>query len=373
MYSQQEIDDAVASGVITAEAADALRTHISRQRSTAIADEEQFRLITGFNDIFVSIAAAILLFAVGWIGQSIGQATGLVMTDNGDVGPSFLAPLAVGGTAWALALFFTARRRMALPSILLLLAFVGGVLATTAFVLVQIIGPDRFNDNQTLAATVGGVSAAVAAVGAWLHWRRFHVPITVAAGAAAVAGIFLAIVVAIVQPVDTEAAKNLILGFVLLLGIGVFLFAMWWDASDRARVTRRSDVAFWLHLLAAPMIAHPIFTLMGVNNGQIATGEGLLVVALYVLFGLTALAIDRRALLVSALAYVLFALTELFKQFGAVELNVALTALIIGSALLLLSAYWHQARKLVVLRLPSNLQARLPELDRPAPITQQAA
>jgi len=374
MYSQQEIDDAVASGVITAEAAEALRTHISRQRAMPIADEEQFRLITGFNDIFVSIAAAILLFAVGWIGQSIGQSTGLMISDNGDIGPSFLAPLAVCATAWGLALFFTAKRRMALPSILLLLAFVGGVLATVGFALVQIIGPDRFNTpDQLLPATVGAVSAAVAAGAAWLHWRRFHVPITVAAGAAAVAGLILAIIVAIVQPGDTQAAKNLILGFILLLGIGVFLFAMWWDASDRARTTRRSDVAFWLHLLAAPMIAHPIFTLMGVNNGSIGTGEGLLVVALYVLFGLTALAIDRRALLVSALAYVLFALTELFKQFGAVELNVALTALIIGSALLLLSAYWHQARRLIVLRLPSNLQARLPELDRPAPITQQAA
>ena len=115
MYSQQDLDDAVASGVITAQAANALRAHIEAQRSTAIPDEEQFRLITGFNDIFVSIAAAILLFAVGWIGQSIGQSTGLIISDHGDTGPSFLAPLAVGGTAWALALFFTARRRMALP------------------------------------------------------------------------------------------------------------------------------------------------------------------------------------------------------------------------------------------------------------------
>ena len=377
MYSQQDLDDAVASGVITAEAAAALRAHIERQRTTSIPDEEQFRLITGFNDIFVSIAAAILLFAVGWIGQSIGQSTGLVISDHGELGPSFLAPLAVAATAWGLALFFTGKRRMALPSILLLLAFVGGVLATSAFALVQIIGPDRFNnnDNQALAATVGGVSAALAAAAAWLHWRRFHVPITVAAGAAAVAGIFVAIVVAIVQPRDSESAKNLILGFVLLLGIGMFLFAMWWDSSDRARLTRRSDVAFWLHLLAAPMIAHPIFALLGLTSGRVSTVEGLLVVGLYILFGLTALAVDRRALLVSALAYVLYALTELFKQFGAVELNIALTALVIGSALLLLSAYWHQARRLIVLRLPSNLQGRLPNLDRPAPlpVTQQAA
>jgi hypothetical protein len=374
MYSQQELDDAVASGVISAADADALRAYIESQRSTAIPDEEQFRLITGFNDIFVSIAAAILLFAVGWIGQSIGQATGIIVTDGDKFGPSFLAPLAVAATSWALALFFTAKRRMALPSILLLLSFVGGVLASTAFLLVQIIGPDRINDqNQAVAAAVGGVAAAVSAAAAWLHWRRFHVPITVAAGAAAIAGLFLAIVIAIVQPGDSATAKNIILGFVLLLGIGVFLFAMWWDSSDRARITRRSDVAFWLHLLAAPMIAHPIFTLMGLNNGTVGTGEALVVVGLYILFGLTALAVDRRALLVSALAYVLYALTELFKRFGAVELNVALTALIIGSALLLLSAYWHQARRLVVTRLPSNLQARLPNLDRTVVITQQAA
>jgi len=376
MYSQQELDEAIAAGVISADAANALRAYVESQRTIAIPDEEQFRLITGFNDIFVSIAAAILLFAVGWIGQSIGQATGLFISDHGEIGPSFLAPLAIAITSWGLALFFTARRRMALPSILLLLAFVGGVLATSAFAPVEIIGPDRFNnDNQLLAATVGGISTAIAAIAAWLHWRRFHVPITVAAGAAAIAGLFLAIVVAIVQPGDSESAKNLILGFVLLLGIGMFLFAMWWDSSDRARITRRSDVAFWLHLLAAPMIAHPIFALLGLTNGSVSTGEGLLVVGLYVLFGLTALAVDRRALLVSALAYVLYALTELFKRFGAVELNIALTALVIGSALLLLSAYWHQARRLVVRRLPSNLQGRLPDLDRPAPlpVSQQAA
>ena len=375
MYSQQELDDAVAAGVISADAADALRSHIESQRSLSIPDEEQFRLITGFNDIFVSIAAAILLFAVGWIGQWIGQQTGLLISDHGETGPSFLGPLFVAGTSWALALFFTAKRRMALPSILLLLAFVGAVLTTSGFLLVQAIGPDQFdnNTNDMLPAVVGGVSAAIAAGAAWLHWRKFHVPITIAAGAAAVAGLFLAIVIGIVQPHDSEAAKNLVLSFILVLGVGVFLFAMWWDSSDRARTTRRSDVAFWLHLLAAPMIAHPIFTLMGLNSGAVNTGEALAVVGLYVLFGLTALAIDRRALLVSALAYVLYALTELFKQFGAVELNIALTALVIGSALLLLSAYWHQARKLVVTRLPSNLQERLPNLDRPAMITQPAA
>jgi cytochrome bd-type quinol oxidase subunit 2 len=369
MYSQQELDDAVAAGVITADAAAALRAHVEGQRSTAIPDEEQFRLLTGFNDIFVAIAAAILLFAVGWIGQWIGQMAGTAI--DGD-GPSPIAPLAVAVTSWGLALFFTAKRRMALPSILLLLAFVFSVLAATGLMLVLAVGPEALDDNPQLGGILGAVAAAVAAAGAWFHWKRFRVPITVATGAASVAAIAVGLLVAALGE-SAEQAKNIILGFVLVLGIGMFLFAMWWDGTDRARVTRRSDVAFWLHLLAAPMIVHPVFTLLGLNDGHATLGEGFVVILLYVAMGITALAIDRRALLVSALAYVLYALNEMFRQFGAVELNVALTALVIGSALLMLSAFWHQARGAIVRPLPLSLRDRLPILDRAMPATQPAA
>ena len=363
MYSQQELDDAVASGALSAEAADALRAHVERQRSTAIPDEEQFRLITGFNDIFVSVAAVILLFALAWIGHRVGAAFG---SDFDGEGPSFVGPLAVAGASWALALFFTAKRRMALPSIVLLLGFVGGVLAAAMMILALIVGEDRLDNSPQLGGRLGAVAAAVAAGAAWLHWRRFRVPITVAAGAAAAAGIVIGVVLGIVG--DTgDSLKTIFLSLVLVLGVGVFLFAMWWDGSDRERRTRRSDVAFWLHLLAAPMIVHPVFTLLGLTDGTATLGEGAVVVLLYVVLGLTALAIDRRALLVSALAYVLWAMSDLLKRFGAVELNVAITALVIGSALLLLSAFWHQARAAIVRPLPEGLRDRLPVLGRTAP------
>ena len=366
MYSQNDLDEAVAAGALSADQANALRAFIDRQRATPAVDEEQFRLITGFNDIFVSIAAAILLFAVGFIGQTVGQNMGLVIERDG---PSPIAPLFVAATSWGLALFFTAKRRMALPSILLLLAFVISVFAAVGFSLVVAIGGEPPADQEAIyAGVIASVSGAVAAGAAWLHWKRFRVPITIAAGALAVSAILVGLLIAILG--DPENYQNLLLGFVLLLGIGVFLFAMRWDSSDPARVTRRTDVAFWLHLLAAPMIVHPVFTLLGLNDNTATIGEGLVVIVLYVVIGLTALAIDRRALLVSALAYVLYALNELFRQFGAVELNVALTALVIGSSLLLLSAFWHQARSIVVRRLPTGLQGKLPYLDRepiPAP------
>ena len=97
-------------------------------------------------------------------------------------------------------------------------------------------------------------------------------------------------------------------------------------------------------------------------EGDIDTGRALLVIALYLAFGFVALAVDRRALLVSSLAYVLYALYSLFTQAGAVEIGAALTGLVIGSALLTLSAFWHPVRARVVATL-GGLAERLPPVQ----------
>jgi hypothetical protein len=345
MYSESDLTAAVASGAISAEAAQGLRDFAVRARSAPAADEEHFRLITGFNDIFVSIAAVILLVAMAWIGESIHPA---------------LAGVLVAASAWGLAEYFTRVRRMALPSIILLLAFVGGVFATFAGLLVE-HGESWFgtSPDERVLAVVGSGVALAAALAALAHWRRFMVPITVAAGTAALVGMAVALIVAAVGP--DNFSKEGVLSLVLVGGLGVFGLAMNWDRSDRSRLTRRSDVAFWLHLLAAPMIAHPLFSLLGVTeDGVIGVGAAVGVVTLYLGFGLVALAIDRRALLVSALAYVLFAMTQLFREFGAVELNLALTALVIGSGLLMLSAFWQNARALVLGLLPQTVRDLVP-------------
>lgn len=359
MYSESDLEAAVAAGAISPDAATRLRTYVAQSRLTPMVDEEHFRLLTGFNDIFVSIAAIILLVAVGWIGNSIPPRI--------DVdGPSPFGGLFVAAAAWGLATYFTGKRRMALPSILLMLAFVMGVFGTALFTLIVSIGEARFENNDRLVSLVAAGAAAVAAGGAWVHWRKFRVPITVAAGMTALVGLILSLIAYAMG--DTPSLQNTLLAFALLLGVGVFLLAMWWDGSDPRRETRRSDVAFWLHLLAAPLIVHPIFSLLGLNDGHATAGEAVIVLGVYIAFGLTALAIDRRALLVSALAYVLWALTDLFERFGAVELSFAFTALIIGSALLLLSAFWQTARGSVVRGLPGSLQSRLPVLERISPL-----
>ena len=345
MYSESDIEAAVAAGAMDARAAAGLRAFVAANRAAPAVDEESFRLVTGFNDIFVSIAAILLLVAVAWIGGTTWS------------------PLAGGGVtaaAWGLAEYFTRRRRMALPSILLLLAFVGGLFAA---VMALVLDPGQHSSvidvpwERTLRTTALAIATAggVAVAGAVAHWRRFHVPITIAAGAAAAVALVVSLAISAL-PAMAEHARALTFAG----GIIVFLVAMRWDMSDPSRTTRRADVAFWLHLLAAPLIVHPVFTGLGLPGEGAATGAAGLVLLLYLVLGCVALAIDRRALMVSALAYVLFALSDLFRQYGAVGLNVAFTALLIGSALLLLSAYWQSVRRAVVGLLPRTLAERLP-------------
>jgi hypothetical protein len=206
-------------------------------------------------------------------------------------------------------------------------------------------------------AAIGAGIALVTAGAAWLHWKRFAVPITVAAGAVALAGVAVATAV-FIEP----SIKQSIYPVLLIAGIAIFALAMRWDMTDRERTTRRADVAFWLHLAAAPLIAHPIFQMLGVFDANVGIGTAVIVIALYLLFAFVALAVDRRALLVSSLVYVLYAMFAVFRSAGAVELSSAFTALVIGSALLTLSAFWHPMRRLVVGTL-GTLQNRLPPVQ----------
>ena len=378
MYSQEDLNSAVAAGAISAEAADALRAHVAASKDSLPADAEHFRLITGFNDLFVAIGIVILLVAMGAIGQALGNAIypspewpanmdwdstwweeTAGQRQRAEAVALSLSAALIAGTSWLLSMFFTAKRRMALPSIILLLAFVGGVMGTLSGIIMGIV--DTSSDaSEALGFALLAGAALITAGASWLHWKTFMVPITIAAGTAALAATAILLLMAVIGP-NTDKAETVLLTLVFAAGLVIFAFAMRWDISDPKRETRRSDVAFWLHLLAAPMIAHPIFALIGVMDGDdVGIGAAIGVVAVYVLFGLIALAIDRRALLVSALAYVLVALTFLFREFGAVELNFALTALVIGSALLSLSALWTPIRARVVGALPGTVQGRLP-------------
>lgn len=335
MYSDEDLSAAVSAGIMPGATAEAFRAFVAEKRAASVADEEHFRLLTGFNDIFVGIAVAITLLALGWLSARAYAPAG---------------GAAVAVASWLMAEFFTAKRRMALPSILLLGGFVGGVF-WSGTLLAPALGGNLPRDAATALA------AFAAAVAAYLHWRRFHVPITVAAGMLALCILLLSLLFLWQPRLWTDWFAPLL----LIAGLAVFMVAMAWDMQDRERKTRRSDVAFWLHITASPLIVHSLFSLIGVfGAASIGPAKAALIFGLYLLLAILALIIDRRAMLVSALAYVVYALSTLFKEYGAFDSSLALTALFVGSGLLLLSALWHRARALALAPLPAALRGRLP-------------
>ena len=334
MYTDEDLNYAVEKGVFTDAAVTEFRSLLATDKQTAMVDEENFRLVGGFNDIFVVIACSLLLFSSVWVVRPISNT---------------LAMLVFAVLSWGLAEFFVRKRKMALPAITLLLSFMGGVF-WCVFSLAS-----AFPSFSVQAGSL--FAAAVTTLAAYFHWRRFRVPITVAVGIGALFVFFLSLVL-VVFP----AAQEGLMLVLFLCGIAAFALAMCWDASDTKRVTRRSDVAFWLHLLSAPLIIHPIFSNLGILNGNESLLSMLVVVFLYLLMTSISIAVDRRAFMVSSLIYVMYAVSAIIESYGGIGYSFALTGVIIGGGLLLLSAKWHFMRAKLVALLPISIQRYLPKI-----------
>ncbi|MEH6567294.1 MAG: hypothetical protein V7756_18360 [Halopseudomonas sp.] len=343
MYNDNDLDAAVSQGVLDKESVIRFRSFMAANASSNTVDEENFRLISGFNDIFVSIAALILLISASWVAAQFHQ---------------LLPPLVGAILSWLLSVFFISHKRLALPAIMFLLAFVISVAGLT-FVAGTMLLPGWRADEVVMLPVLALLSGVLAA---WVHWLKFKVPVTVAAGAAT---LIASVVVGVYILTDGKAhlrEVNLLNPVLICCGIATFLLAMYWDAQDTTRRSRKSDVAFWLHLLAAPLIVHPIFASLGILDGQSSLLGIVSIVMLYLLLGIISIAIDRRALMVSSLAYVLYAFSDLLEVYGVVSMSLAVSGLFIGTMLLLLSAYWHKTRSLVVGALPARLNQYLPIL-----------
>lgn len=342
MITNEQLTSAVKAGILDEATAEALKAHQPNQTKPNnapldnIVDEEYFRLVSSFNDIFVVIASVLLFISLSWIGGNM-------------IGPALTAI-----AAWGLAEFFVRKRRMALPAIVLLLYFVTSIFSLNIHLFggaTKLITGIMAGENTL--PVIG--SSIISILAAWTHWKRFKVPITVAAGAAFVVAAIAATAMSIVPN------KVALMPIISLVGLGVFALAMYWDAADIKRETRKSDVGFWLHLLAAPLIIHPIFEMLGVLNGKISLIEASFVLSLYALIAVISLIIDRRALMVSALGYVIYVLSTLFSlQEGASGAGFAMTAFVIGSALLMLSAFWHSCRVSLLRFTPENFKRYLP-------------
>lgn len=340
--SAATLERALAQGVLTPEQVDMLRyleTNGSSGSPTEPVDDEKFRFINGFGDIFVTIGIALFLGAFCYFASLSFSGAG--------------GGFAVAAASWLLAEYFTRKRRMALPSIVLLLIYAAAIFIGT---LLLVSGYDDFSitivRNENWPVAIAGLATIAAAA---LHYRRFRIPITFAAGVAALVASVLGLMFG-AAPDFTKAFARPIL---LACGIGVFALAMRFDLSDPKRQTRRTDIAFWLHMLAAPMVVHPLISSL-TSGGDLTVAASIGVLAIFVGLAIVAVVVDRRAVLVSGLSYAGFAFGSLVTQIGFSHGVAPLTMLVLGALVLSLSAGWHGLRRRLLALLPAALVRRLP-------------
>ena len=358
MLDNADLEAAVRRGVITEEMANRLRSLSAQRRGVPAADEERFGLVGGFSDVMTALGLVLLLPPV------------LVMLFL--VSP--LASFLLVPVAWGLAEYFTRKRRLTLTSFVLFGLFVLAVAMGCMAVGLMMAAVDPA--SAKLPATpvrLPPISGLVTAAGlmwaciAW--WYRFRLPIAVAA--AAMAGANVAVhVLRMLFPAMPAAGVSFLL---LLIGIIFLLAALRWDMSDVRRETVRAEIAFWLHAMAGFQLAGASFRLIFGVAGNPQGWDRLYVftiqdptpagigIALILLFGFTllALAIDRRSLLLSGIAFLLPALVR------TQPLLAWPMAMLFGLILLVLSAGWSPLRARILQRLPLVVRAQLPrtELD----------
>ncbi|WP_119390539.1 hypothetical protein [Taklimakanibacter lacteus] len=362
MLTRADLDEAVKSGIITEQQSLALASLPEKRRQArhvhALGDE-RFVFMKNFNEFF--IALGVVLLAAG-IMFATPMFVALAETLLGPVVPYLGRNAAMGiyfatltlffiVVMWALAEYLTRKLKLTLPSIVLALFIVPG-LAYYIHSLIMAVSYERAWTGFPQSLLIPGIAGGLAAV---LFYLRFRLPFALLL----LAGSCVVTLVAGYARLFGYVSDAATYGLFLFAGLATLAAAQRYDMSDRERITRRSDCGFWLTLIAAPLIVHPIAGMIS-SGADMTAQTSFLTIAVVVLFALAALIIDRRALLVSSLAYLGGAMLFTFTELGGEQNARWITLLLLGTSVILLGVGWHRARRAVMQFVPSPIAQHLP-------------
>ncbi|WP_338549645.1 hypothetical protein [Roseovarius phycicola] len=356
--NEDDLRAATAAGIID-EAQAARLGSLAHQRAgrlaKGLAEDEPFELFRGFAEIFISIGLILLISSAIAFAASIGGVVAIT--------------LGLAGLCWLAGTYFTLKRRMSLPSIVLVSGFSMGISGFFGWML-DVIGLP--NDQGWVISLFGilGIGAML------LHYRTFRVPFSMFIvglyGLSVVFGITGTFTVGDFFTSDWDTifdlrdGSGLALG-TLIFGLLAFVAGLWFDMRDPHRVGRMARSAFWLHLLAAPALVNTI--MMTAYNVPGALGVFLTIIGL-VLVTIFALIIDRRSFLTAGLGY-LAALLLWAMQQGDGDLSIPILMLVLGAIVTALGTFWTNLRISLMRSLPNFPgKNRLPPHDNPTQDTE---
>lgn len=338
MITEDDLRAATAAGIID-EAQAARLGALAHQRAGRLAekraDDEPFELFRGFAEIFVSLGLILLIGSAVTFATAIGDVLGIT--------------LGLAGLCWLAGTYFTLKRRMTLPSIVLATGYAVGISGFLGWVLE--VG--SFDTSSAIIVLFGllGIGAML------LHFRVFRVPFSMfLAGLFGVSVVFGFTVDANLGALffgdwellfDLRAGSGLAIA-TLIFGLAAFAAGLWFDLQDRHRVGRLARSAFWLHLLAAPALVNTV--MMTAYNIQGGLGTALTILGL-TLVTILALIIDRRSFLTAGLGYLAALIFALLQQ-GDGDLSIPALMLVLGTIITYLGTFWTSLRVRLMRALP---------------------
>jgi hypothetical protein len=347
-FTTDDIRSAVATGILTeAQAASVLALAAARagRRDALSEDEEPFEFFRGFAEIFVSVGLFLLISGI------------LALTS---VYGGFLTPALAAFLCWTFARYFTLKRRMTLPSIVLVTGFALGAALSIGLIMGHLL-PGWQSDRVKLALYFVLVFASL---GLW--YRSFRVPFTMFLAGFAAMGLIFVLTDSVVplqagigswsSIFDLREGSGLALG-TLIFGLVALAAGLAFDMRDPYRLSRWSACGFWLHILAAPALVNTV-ALTAYNSGDVK-GKVLLALTLAIV-ALLALIIDRRSFLTAGVVYLGILVAWVLRS-GGDAAPMALVLLVLGIILTGMGTFWAQMRGAVMRALPEFPgKARLP-------------
>jgi hypothetical protein len=309
MISKNTLQQAAQQNIISKDQVEPLFKFIqNEQSSTHLTDkEEPLKFIRSFGDVFIALGVILLIVSINMTSLS---------------GYYYLIPAAgfIVVAEWLVRV-----RRLALPGIVILLGMLFFI-------------NKAFTFNNEYATSLG---LSIISLSSLLFYLRYKMPFSLLPLCASLVGI------TIIQ-IGLDVVQNPVI--FVVLGIIIFSIAMWFDSRDTKRQSHLSDSAFWLHLLAAPLIVHGAMLSLLTSDQQYSStiGNDILMILFFSGFFLTALFIDRRAMLVSTQIYAIYALTQVLQSDLISSENVMIYVLMaLGMFVIFFGTYWYKTRRIV--------------------------
>jgi hypothetical protein len=350
------LDEAEREGIIARQAADRLLPFLIARgvkvdqpspelhRPLApFSDTETPSFVRGFHDVLITIGIIVALAGLWGIASIYAVLPAIVV----------------------LAEILVRRQRLALPAVALTIALAVWTASSAA---------QWLDDSLSFVAIGGNVALQYTLafpVVLGLFYLLYRVPLALALTIMGAAVVFMQLVLRALgwltgDPLF-EVNHPLVLSIIAIAcAVGLFALAMTFDLRDPLRRTVNSDVAFWLHLGAAPALLYSVISLAGLSGGTLAALQTVsfrtpVVIATVIALMLIGLVIDRRAFVTSGLVSLGFAVYGIFRQGDArVDTYIYITLLTVGVIVLVIGTGWMPLRRFVMRRLPVAIQEKLP-------------